>query len=124
MRDYLRTIFAKIVNLSPTIAALFPLIARAIQIKVAAGDAAAILATCAEIDEALDAGKALTAKIRASLAPDADGIGRLDAAEGAEIALALQEFADEAEDVGTGSDEDDPAAAGAKPKAASKSKTV
>lgn len=113
MRNYLREIYAKIVNLAPAVAAFFPMLARVVKVAVETGDAAHILKTCDEIDEALDAGKALTAKIRASLAPDADGIGHIDMVEASEIALALQEFADQAEDVATGVDEDDPVKGGA-----------
>lgn len=108
MKDYLRGLFAKVVDAAPAVAALLPMFARAIKVAVDSGDAAKILKTCDELDEALDAGKALTAKVRAALAPDADGVGRLDVAEGAEISLALQSFADEAEDVVRGYDEDDP----------------
>lgn len=60
-----------------------------------------------ELREALDAGDAVFAEVETALED-----GRLDALEASRVALKLERFVDEAEDVLTGTDEDDNPPAG------------
>lgn len=80
-----------------------------IEIAIANKDKAKILEICDamdarfhEMDEATVAGRDFTAEVRQAVANDA-----LDMVESGRVALKLQRFVDEMEDVATGVDEDD-----------------
>jgi hypothetical protein len=107
MNRILDKLYQKFLKKLGQAAVLVPVVADRLKVALGAGDTAQALAICTELDEAADAMKELSAEVRAALAPDADGVSRLSGLEGGEIAKALENLADEVEDVATGHDEDD-----------------
>jgi len=110
MQSYLKKAWAVIADKIGALASFIIPVAKELHIAIAAGDIPGIIAKCDaldarfdELDETTVAGREITAHVRKSVAD-----GELDAVEAAHGLLLVERFADEFEDVFTGTDEDDP----------------
>lgn len=117
MQSFLRRAWDALTKKLGAVSAFILPIARTVEIGIAENDSAKILSACDEWDkrahetrETLDAGDELVAHMRQSLAD-----GNISAIEAGTGALLVEKLIDEAEDIATGVDEDDPQEAAATP---------